>query len=265
MLYLTHFLGLNSKALQNPDNLMLVLESLHASLASAQVIVELASWLLHEKDSVHEIDMHGDSFRRWFWKNHGFSSMMLFEAVIVLWFSTCRTQAFWFDYVDAENEKSLEYSALHMNLEDRRRIRSQVMDVLRTLCDLEDDMSASKKKSPLVQEAGFDGGKFSSLLTPMIMCTNAMIDEMEEMEARLTGNIPLGMHSGPNQDELLVRLTVVSISDSEPEKLEGHTAQPWALLGLIGVKVRNLRWNAFYEDEWREFWQQVHRSEQAEE
>ncbi|KAJ3392323.1 hypothetical protein HDU84_004287 [Entophlyctis sp. JEL0112] len=274
MLYLTHFLTLTSISLQNPENLMLVLQSLQSSLASAQVISELASWLLHTHDSVPDTDLNGVSFRKWLWKNHAFSSMMLFEAVIVLWFATCRTLSFWFEdsdeNVETGREKILEYRTLRMCLEDRRRIRGQVTDILRTLRDLEEDMSASKRKSSMVeaQESGIESGSFSSMLTPMITCGNAMVEEMVQMEAQLGGDILFSGQSSvlkSDQDEILIGLKVVSISDAEPEEPECPTDEPWVLLGLMGVEVGNLRWNAFYEEEWREFWQRVRKREQGHE
>ncbi|KAI9351350.1 hypothetical protein BDR26DRAFT_850912 [Obelidium mucronatum] len=246
ILYLTKFLHHDSIHLSNcPENKTSIQNSLFEAVAAAQTVVGLSSWLVHQSDM--GLDLEGGQFRQRLWKQHVFESFLLFESVVVLWFATTQTQRFWWEIPGIEAAVSV------LGLDDRKRIRSQVLDVLRTLKDLEVGLSATV--NPNVFHVQY--GNMQNFITPMVSCIEKMVEEMEDSENSMAGAETLDMDFDREVEEIAIEMNVMSLTEVDPEVSEPYTRDPWVLLGLLGVEVKGLRWKAWYEEDWRSFWTRV--------
>ncbi|KAI8828195.1 hypothetical protein BJ741DRAFT_627014 [Chytriomyces cf. hyalinus JEL632] len=257
-LYLTAYLNLDSpELLDNAQAISTLLNSLDASLAAAQSIVQCVSLLVHTDDVV--------KCRR-LWKSDPFLAFALFEAVLCLWFAMCRTRMFWFrnqepNGMSATAAPGVLLDPLCMGLEDRRLMRSQCLDVVTTLKGLEHVLSGSEAPGRNAQEGGV-----TNMITPLLTGVFAMIQEMEDVEMNLLLGLADGGAFGSNNESrkdvevAVIGMKVMSIGEEKPQEMDVETGkEPWCFLGLLGVAVgkEGLRWNAFYEQDWRNFWELV--------
>ncbi|KAJ3070060.1 hypothetical protein HDU98_006913 [Podochytrium sp. JEL0797] len=253
-LYLTKFLSPDSPHLSSsPDAVFKISTAVRESITSAHIILSLSSWILHQSDA--GVDNAGGKFRARLWKEHAFEVFALFEAVIVLWFATTQTRAGWWTVVpptltpiqspSPPGEGSSECLGVTMELQDRKRVRSLVLDVLRTLRDLEVSLSPA---TDVVFSLHYEAENF---VTPMCACVARMVDEMEDAENGIRDG-------GAQEGGVSIEMSVMSLTDVEPEVELPYKRDPWTLLGLLGVQVKGgLRWSAYYENSWRELWERI--------
>ncbi|KAJ3012628.1 UNVERIFIED_CONTAM: hypothetical protein HDU68_001100 [Siphonaria sp. JEL0065] len=246
ILYLTKFLKRDSVHL-TMENRSTIFTALNESLVSAQTVVGLASWLVHQSEM--KLDGEDGKFRDSFWRLHPFESFVLFEAVVVLWFATTQTQEFWFEGITPV----LNF----MTLEDRQRIRSQVLDVLRTLKDLEQGLSTSQQSN--VYDVRY--GDVTNFVSPMVECIQRMLSVIEDVEFAVI----IGEKAGSSVNEMeveavAIEMNVLSLTDTDPELREPYRSDPWVFLGLLGAQVKGMKWRAWYEEDWRLFWKKVAQS-----
>ncbi|KAI8832115.1 hypothetical protein BJ741DRAFT_615374 [Chytriomyces cf. hyalinus JEL632] len=250
-LYLTAYLSLTSPLLLNPDNLMILLTLLEVCLSAAEKIATINSWILHRSKSGKDND--GGLFSKKMWQKHSLLSFGLFEAAVVLWFVTCKTNPFWWRnqeddaLLTDENSMNPSLYVLRMTHSDRQRLRSSVMDILRTYEDLEATLSSEENAAQ------------SNMATPFITCISAMLREMEQVELNIQAGLPFNSEakrSSSNKrddvEDLVLGVTVMSFG--EEESVEPYKGTPWAFLGLLGADVMGyIKWAA-YEEGWKEFW-----------
>ncbi|KAJ3094750.1 hypothetical protein HK100_006043 [Physocladia obscura] len=256
-LYLTKFLPLTSPYLmQNADAITIILNALGTSMNAAQTIVSFASWLVHLSDSGHDGD--GGLLQHKIWREHTFGTFALFEAVVVLWFALCHTQRFWWrtdaDSLSGSDEFAGE--SLRMGIKDRRRIRSQVLDVLRSFKELEGIFGGVGKNGSTIDGMISENEKeerensLPNMLTPMVAAIEAMVIEMEASETRMTDK-SIGKLEAALQG-ITLGMRVIGIEDDDvniPSEIE-----PWAFLGLLGMEVGGMHWFSRHELPWRLFW-----------
>ncbi|KAJ3231992.1 Tetratricopeptide repeat protein 14 [Chytriomyces hyalinus] len=247
-LYLTAYLSLTSPLLLDPDNLMILLTLLEVCLSAAEKIATINSWILHRSKSGKDND--GGMFSKKLWQKHSLLSFGLFEAAVVSWFVTCKTNPFWWRNQEGDVSMTDEYAAassslhvLRMTHSDRQRLRSSVMDILRTYEDLEGSLSSEENAAQ------------SNIATPFITCISAMLREMEQVELNIQAGLPFNSEAKVKRDDvedLVLGVTVMSFG--EEESVEPYKGTPWAFLGLLGADVMGyIKWAA-YEEGWREFW-----------
>ncbi|ORY52451.1 hypothetical protein BCR33DRAFT_711766 [Rhizoclosmatium globosum] len=226
-LYLTGFLKIDSPELLQPDAIPNLLNILDSSIVAARCITQINSWVVRfpiDRDELH--------LRHWIWKEHLFAAFALFEAAVCLWFATCRTRRWWW----RDDEESKTGDALVMDEMERREIRAEVEDVLKTLRELE---------------------SVFTVVTPMITCLLGMLREMEEVELEyLNGDEEMDMDEyfvDDDMNSILIGMQLVVLDDVG--NMQELVEEPWCFLGLLGCEVDNgLRWNSAIEAGWRRYW-----------
>ncbi|KAI9334617.1 hypothetical protein BDR26DRAFT_897928 [Obelidium mucronatum] len=253
-LYLTGFLEVTSPALLNkPSNLALLLTVLEKCVTSARTISGLNSWVLSLPNEIAD----SLKLRTSFFMEHYFTYFALFEAAVVLWFVTCKSKVFWWRIEDSGGgggDAGAEDNTLRMNLEDRKRIRSEVLDLLKTLTAL-DEMNGAK--------AG-GAGKLTSLIAPLRKCVTAMVFEMEKKEIELAASLAMNTASSSpsshavNIEDVVIGLEIMGLADNtETNPAELRTEEPWVFLGLLGACIDgSMRWTSPKEKDWEQLWNQ---------
>ncbi|KAJ3207925.1 hypothetical protein HDU82_003161, partial [Entophlyctis luteolus] len=267
LLYLTGFMPAESIDPASESQQAKVLAALDVAVTSARTILFLVSWLYNRSES--GVDGDFGRFRRRFWKTYTFYSMAILEAAIVAWFACTRTHPSWWQSPAATADGFAETvlgRRLRMDVQDWRIIRTQMADALRTLTDLEEDLSpkagravdaASEQQLPAFNPT------MSNMVSPMIEAVNLIVQDMESAEACAAGGsrkLPLvDAEDGPART-IGVRVSALSADDYEQtQPYEGH---PWAFLGLLGARVGagRVAWRSQHEDDWRAFWADVERN-----
>ncbi|KAJ3290625.1 hypothetical protein HDU79_003102 [Rhizoclosmatium sp. JEL0117] len=248
--YLSGFLELDSPHLVNsPDNVGKILAAIDACVSSARIIAHLASWVFQRSSLLLDNDL--GKFRATLWNEHSFYAMMLFEAVVCLWFATCRTKQYWWrNDMTATNCSSLTGESLRMTMDDRRLIRSQVLDILQTLKDLEIHMAGVN--TPLNPPTHYTD-YIANMITPLVRCTAGILSEMESVEQELMSGT-VSMNENTSGDNYVLGFKVMSLVE-EDEIQKPFVDPPWVLLGLLGVDVRGgLRWMGNDDEKYRALW-----------
>ncbi|KAJ3286887.1 Bromodomain-containing protein 1 [Rhizoclosmatium sp. JEL0117] len=228
-LYLTAFLDIASPTLveDSGKTILVLLTILETCVRSARTVTALNSWVLTSGDAKLK--------STFFLENH-FTYFALFESAVVLWFVTCRTQAFWWKQEGGTD------NTLRMSLEDRKRIRSEVLDLLKTLKGLAENERG---------RVGAGSKLMSGHIRPICHCIQGMLDEMEKVEDQLGRGYVI--NDERQLDEIVIGLQVLEIN-GEVAKVE----EPWVFLGLLGMQVNGCyRWNATNEEEWKSFWKSL--------
>ncbi|ORY47076.1 hypothetical protein BCR33DRAFT_849065 [Rhizoclosmatium globosum] len=142
-----------------------------------------------------------------------------FEALFVLWFTSCRMPSVWWDITGISTWK------------DKRGVSDGVLSMLEN-----------------VRQIGKESTGDASVgsVYPLLRCMEAMVDEMQ-------GNIGEVVESPPrhSEDELVLGMTVMSLGESDGDHFE---EEPWSFLGLLGMEVGGIRWKGRTEESWRLFW-----------
>ncbi|KAJ3250845.1 hypothetical protein HDU77_006302 [Chytriomyces hyalinus] len=258
-LYLTYFLKLDGPSLlDNPKAITTLLTAIDESMKSARKITQLNSWLVMNPN----------------WSAHlhfVFSAFSLFEACVICWFLTCRTRSFWFwngapfssasspviasPYLTNQMGSSDacggggggDSSSLSLSMEERRAIRSELLDAIISLKAIEVSFA---------------------MAGPLRECVEAMVVEMAHVEEQILLGVaetegmmfPGGDASfrsvGIELDKVLIGMKSMAIGDDG--EMREKVGEGWAFLGLLGVSIgKGVRWNAFYEDSWARFWSTV--------
>ncbi|KAI8611348.1 hypothetical protein BC830DRAFT_663193 [Chytriomyces sp. MP71] len=231
-LYLTSCLPIDHPVLlSNPDNITHLLSTLSSSITAARCITYINSWILHHTAE----STNPTPLRHKIWHEHLFSSFPLFEAALVLWFATCRTRLFWW------SAGEIAGGPLCMGLAERRRVRGEVLDVLRTLREL----------TPLF-----------AMVAPLVVCVEGFVADMERVEETLARGVDLLQGVGRTEDfveELVIALKTVVVGTTGDD-IEYHVEEPWCFLGLLGQEVDGagvrMMWNSSNEAGWKVFWGQ---------
>ncbi|ORY52452.1 hypothetical protein BCR33DRAFT_318185 [Rhizoclosmatium globosum] len=258
-MYLTAFLALDSPILiNNPSFISKLLVVLTENLTAALTIAQINTHSIHFSPSTDLL--HDGSLAKKLWVENAFACFNLFEAAICIWFMTCKTRPFWWNSDAGEQKDHVQspstptsldpkpQNVLCMSLADRKRNRSLVLDILRTL-----------RETSVV----------FPMISPLSTCVAEMAQEMKQVEEEIAAMCPAQIAATAFQknhwrvfkvkdrgiDSITVGLKVMSL-DSEARLEEGQ--EPWAYLGLLGVEVgeKGMRFNAHYEEAWRRFWQE---------
>ncbi|KAI9329545.1 hypothetical protein BDR26DRAFT_723053 [Obelidium mucronatum] len=240
-LYLTSFLTLTSPQLLVPENLTKLLMVLETCVTSARTITALNTWILNLPATTDVTPgVTGYKLRHNVFMEQSFTYFALFEAAVVLWFVTTKTQTFWW-----RNTIGGSGEVLSMTLEDRRIIRSEVLDLLHTLRDLEELHSMKRKVGDEV---------VPNMITPLVRCVAGMVDEMEQIEnSSPTTRKPLDAYDDDDSLDFVVLGMKAMMIDGSPN-VDERMDVPWVFLGLLGVDVGKMRWNGALESQWRSFW-----------
>ncbi|KAI8841514.1 hypothetical protein BJ741DRAFT_594457 [Chytriomyces cf. hyalinus JEL632] len=239
LLYLAAQLDLMSPVFSFSETLPTLQTAVQKCIASAQTIATLNSALTHTDHTDF------DSIRF-----DPFTSFILFEAAIVLWFSTTHSLA------------TLWVPGGTLSIYVRRSLRGQVLDLLKALKELEEMMSSPPPLPDEMEGSGYSAPPpppRANMVTPLVKCVTAMVEDMHRVE------LQAGSHATPaaNMDVLMgdvvVGMAVVSLEEADGEGQHDAVCseEPWAYLGLLGVKCGKFWWHASYEDKWRRFWEQV--------
>ncbi|ORY39089.1 hypothetical protein BCR33DRAFT_720338 [Rhizoclosmatium globosum] len=144
------------------------------------------------------------------------------EAMIVLWFVTCRMEGSWWPFVDVELRTGYQ--------------------VLR---------GAFLKLGDMQRERGVEA---SGIIAPLVRCVEAMVREMDAVNGWVGGGSGSG-GIGDEVDSVELGMKVMSIGGDEHNVKESFVADPWGYLGLLGMEVDGrVRWRGRTEDSWRLFW-----------
>ncbi|KAJ3005792.1 UNVERIFIED_CONTAM: hypothetical protein HDU68_004403, partial [Siphonaria sp. JEL0065] len=211
-LYLTSFLSLTSPQLLVPDNLSKLLLTLETCISAARTITALNTWILNLPDDFAVIPgMTAFRLRYAIFLEHSFTYFALFESAVVLWFVTTKTQTFWW------RNTSQVGGILSMTIQDRQILRSEVLDLLKTLSQLE--------------------SHHPEQITPLVKCVTGMVQDMENTE-----NSPTRRNLEADEIDIVI-LGMKDLLVSESPSFEQQTDVPWVFLGLLGVDVERMRWN----------------------
>ncbi|KAJ3235195.1 hypothetical protein HDU81_000714 [Chytriomyces hyalinus] len=234
-LYLAAQLDLMSPTFSFPETLSTLQTAVQKCIASAQTIATLNSALTH----TDRTDF--DSIRF-----DPFTSFVLFEAAIVLWFSTVHGLA------------PLWVPGGVLSVYERRGVRGQVLDLLKALKEVEEMMSSPPAVD--VDGTGFSAPPRANMVTPLVKCVAAMVEDMHRLELQNGSNAVLpAVSMDVLMGDVVVGMAVVSLeeADGEGQRDAVCSEEPWAYLGLLGVKCGKFWWHASYEEKWRRFWEQV--------
>ncbi|KAJ3070414.1 hypothetical protein HDU98_006578 [Podochytrium sp. JEL0797] len=256
MLYLTSVLQLTSPELMVPQNLTKLLNCLHTCVSAARTITALNTWVLN-LSAVENRGSGGGPNRQNIFVKDTFAYFSLFEAAVVLWFVTCKTQHFWW-------KTSTPGDPLSMTYQDRKAIRSEVLDLLQTLRHIETVHSGQQQQQrPHATNHHHHHTTTSpNMMTPLVQCVAGMVEQMELVES-LSPRTAHGLFeeeeslSGGGVDMIVLGMKALAVdtddgSPSPPPK--SRMDSPWVFLGLLGMDVGNMRWNGGLEHEWRLFW-----------
>ncbi|ORY24802.1 hypothetical protein BCR33DRAFT_747703 [Rhizoclosmatium globosum] len=252
ILYLTRFFPMESSKLVEITPTLI--HTLSESVTAAQTTVGLVSWLVHQ--SKLGLDGENGTFRGTFFRDLPFVSFHLFEAVISLWFALTQTRSYWWTIISSNGGMS-DQASMHpsnstlMGLEDRKRIRGQVLDVLLALRDLEASLSTSVNRN--IFHPRYETS--NNLISPMVACIARMVEQLEAVEKRLEGYPQIDSEEQDSVSEATLEMSVVSLEANS--NIPSLTLDPWVILGFLGVDINGLRWSAWYEDDWCKFWSYV--------
>ncbi|KAJ3061163.1 hypothetical protein HDU99_005648, partial [Rhizoclosmatium hyalinum] len=144
----------------------------------------------------------------------------MFEAVISLWFALTQTQSFWWNLVSTTASGPNNPNIVQvMDLNRRIRLRTQVLDVLQTLKDLETSLACAV--SDRIYYANFQSTNF---ITPMVSCIVKMVEQMEDVE-KLVGGIPTPQET--EVESVAIEISVFSLTEADPEIPAPVTLEPW--------------------------------------
>ncbi|KAI8832296.1 hypothetical protein BJ741DRAFT_710952 [Chytriomyces cf. hyalinus JEL632] len=167
--YLSQFLSLSSIHLQDnrDNNMTVILNAINTTMNAARNILDLSSWMYHHP-------LYKTLWIPKFYRDHCTVTFALFEACIVAWFLTCRTQHYWWwTTSNGSNGFGNEgvSSLLSMTLEDRAAIRAGVSDIVNTFGDL-DQLFDRKDGVP-------------NMISALFRFSKAMLEEMKDTEDQL--------------------------------------------------------------------------------
>ncbi|KAJ3265678.1 hypothetical protein HDU77_004208 [Chytriomyces hyalinus] len=209
-LYLAAQLDLMSPVFSFSETLPTLQTAVQKCIASAQTIATLNSALTH----TDRTDF--DSIRF-----DPFTSFILFEAAIVLWFSTTHSLA------------PLWVPGGTLSIYERRGLRGQVLDLLKALKELEEMMSSPP---PVEMEgSGYTAPPpRANMVTPLVKCVAAMVEDMHRLE------LQAGSHAAAPaasmdvlMGDVVVGMAVVSLEEADGEGQHDAVCseEPWAYLG----------------------------------
>ncbi|KAI8611346.1 hypothetical protein BC830DRAFT_663289 [Chytriomyces sp. MP71] len=246
LLYLTGIWTL-PEATAQPIAFQQVHIALHSTLRVAARVAHLNSWLVSFSNNPTTRPVL-QALRRKFWREDWYHAGALFEAALCLWFATCRTQLFWWSpemSTAGENE-------FRMTMAQRERLRMQVLDMLRTLQEIE---------AQFVMSGCNDGD--DNRVAWMVACVKGMAREMADVERDVSLVLDWGGQRQIAAEVLdLAALTEGGDSGADGEEggaivFERTDATPriaaWTFQGFLG------QYGSFGEtpsdsDSWRAFW-----------
>ncbi|KAI8622730.1 hypothetical protein BC830DRAFT_1087535 [Chytriomyces sp. MP71] len=246
-----------------------------SSLTHAQQIGRITGVLLHHLPDFRETP-----------SVYYYAIFPLFEAAIVMWFVSCKTLPSWwevhrFALLHRHKEKQKHYmhhstsesddTATDVEFYDdesptaspslKQTLIQNVKDILAVL-KIFNQMIPTSEQHPTSTTSSFDASlhpdswqRPSVLLEPLIVCAQAMINEMEcqgVLERRAIEDVSF---SSTNT----VRKVVYLELDTD-DKYLGTRRTPWAFLGLLGAEINGkcnevFRWGREEgEERWRLFW-----------
>ncbi|KAJ3019255.1 UNVERIFIED_CONTAM: hypothetical protein HDU68_010743 [Siphonaria sp. JEL0065] len=156
------------------------------------------------------------------------------EAVIVLWFATCRMDPVW-------------WSVMQRKRHEWRSLKALVLQAIAFVERLKND----------TENHGGGGGhrQESGVVPPISICMRAMVREIEENEAsRHFIRIEQSSNNcsdGGGIGGITLGMTVVSLDGSDESVI---IKEPKAYLGLLGMQVGGVKWPGPIEESWRLFW-----------
>ncbi|KAI9339981.1 hypothetical protein BDR26DRAFT_1007710 [Obelidium mucronatum] len=150
---------------------------------------------------------------------NNYMNMYLFEAMVVLWFASCRMDPIW--WVVLQRDKMDYWTVL----------RGRMMMVIQYVKSVE-------------QRENIVGG----LTPPLLNCVQAMVQEIDNHEKCLLGQLPA-------MDDVQIITLGMQVVSLEGDDVVGEESEPRALLGLLGMQVGGgIRWPGRTEESWRLFW-----------
>ncbi|KAI9351445.1 hypothetical protein BDR26DRAFT_851076 [Obelidium mucronatum] len=231
LLYLTAFLLPETHPLDyTPDAVAIISKAMASSLKNAQEIADINTALLNATTSSNNkpylsppqklCDEYG------FWKEHMLVYLAFFEAAVVMWFYTCKSNSHW--------KQLYCMGSLSIDMGLQSRFLLAVTDILRTFCILESALAVIYRPEK------------ANMMTGLVDCVEDMLREMKSVSLVMDGRL---------LDERMSRFSgsvVPSLLDSSND--HGMKA-PWIFVGLLGFKVNNSRTiQNKSETEWANFW-----------
>ncbi|KAJ3396500.1 hypothetical protein HDU80_009964 [Chytriomyces hyalinus] len=250
--YLSRFLSLSSTHLQDnrDNNMTVILNAINTTMNAARNILDLSSWMYHHP-------LYKTLWIPKFYRDHCTVTFALFEACIVAWFLTCRTQHYWWWTTSNDSNgfgNECASSLLSMTLEDRAAIRAGVSDIVNTFGDL-DQLFDRKDGVP-------------NMISPLFRFSKAMLEEMKDVEDLLRcassspsvdvqpQQVKRESDVGGSVDALVAEMDGLCVLESG--NVLGQ--ETWVFLNLLGVSVgkghleRELFWDAPNAQNWKTFW-----------
>ncbi|KAI9333146.1 hypothetical protein BDR26DRAFT_868655 [Obelidium mucronatum] len=206
--------GLATICLLNRPRLFLSgFKSFNPMYLSATLQSNLVSSINQSLDAAHRM-LNLLRFYTVYTNPQSLEAMPMFEAMIVLWYASCRMDPIWWSVLD---RKRMEWCLL----------REQMQAVV--------DYFALAKKLDSV------GG---GVIYPLVQCMRAMVQEIDEYEQWVPATTD-------GIEEITLGMKVVALDEAE-SVLE--IREPRAYMGLLGMQVGGIRWPGQSEESWRLFW-----------
>ncbi|KAI9333107.1 hypothetical protein BDR26DRAFT_868603 [Obelidium mucronatum] len=144
----------------------------------------------------------------------------LLEAMIALWYTSCRMNTIWWALLGGGGRRKLEWE----------KLRPRMLQTIQFL-------NSTNAKSGGVGENG--------VIPPLVVCMKAMVREIELYES--------GVHVSAIDvtEKITLGMKVVSLDGTDDVSM---TREPNAFLGLLGMEVAGIKWPGRSEESWRLFW-----------
>ncbi|KAI8615267.1 hypothetical protein BC830DRAFT_312939 [Chytriomyces sp. MP71] len=208
--------------------------SLHVATQTAQHMAHIFAFLLlTTRDYALETNL-GETlylpriFKQsmWTWK-FAFAAM---EAATMLWFVLARVPVSWRERVAFDEEAA----------------RAGLLAIREFLVLVEANLRGGSLASPYGSPSSDSvRADAPTVVTPILQCVQAMVAQVFELDRQY--------HSLDAADFAMTVFDLSADGDLVPIKKES----PFAVMGLLGVDVAGIRWNAPYEEGWSQWWANV--------
>ncbi|KAJ3228731.1 hypothetical protein HDU81_005951 [Chytriomyces hyalinus] len=232
ILYLTAYLSPMSLVPKQSRMIQTALEECLMGAQRISVLLKLSSYALELKQ--FELS----------WMRRVALVPSLFEAAVILYFVACRTKQEW----RCSKNTTQSYASITCISDDM--IQEFLTCILQAFHTLFSQLAENAKSNR------------PNMMTPLITCLNAMLQELSSKQEIAQSNANA---VDLNMDLILLEMKVLSLTNDDKESSEGDidscttsTDEPWVYVGLLGIDInKQVRWNGPYEGNWRRLWAQL--------
>ncbi|KAI9341345.1 hypothetical protein BDR26DRAFT_860274 [Obelidium mucronatum] len=153
---------------------------------------------------------------------NNYMNMYLFEAMVVLWFVSCRMDPIWWAVLGRRDKMCWTV------------LRGRMLMVIQ-----------------YVESVGQRENIVGGVTPPLLKCMEAMVQEIDDFEKCLLGQQQQRQLATDDVEIITLGMKVVSL---EGDDVVSEEKEPRAFLGLLGMQVGGIQWPGRTEESWRLFW-----------